>query len=152
MLFYQIGRSFGTASELFQLLFYLISYIVFLVSFHYFFMLILQWLVSCIIITNKRIIELKYVPFVIDDINHVELNKINEIEKVKHGIIKNFLNYGEVNIIIAGVKDNISFRYVRRPSKFVNLIEAIKLQKPLEKIDLKGIRANFGAKYSYLEK
>lgn len=146
------GQLFAPTSELFQFLFYFLAFVVLTISIHFFFILILQWVISNIIITDKRIVEIKYAPFVIDDINHIEMTKINDVEKTKHGVLKNLLNYGEVNMSVAGMKNNVSFHYIRRPSKFVNLIEAVKLNKSLKELDLHGIGANFSSKYSFLKK
>ncbi len=135
-----------------QLLVYLFSYITLLISIHFFFMLILQWLISSIVITNKRIIEMKYLPFMIDDINHIQIDKINEVKKIKHGLFKNILNYGEVEMSISETQEVVTLSYIRKPNKFVNLIEAVKFNTPLEKLDLKGIGASLSEKYAYLKK
>lgn len=151
-IFFRAGQLAAPTSEMFQFLFHLLAFVVLTVSVHFFFILIFQWVISNIIITDKRIVEIRYAPFVIDDINHIEMTKINDVEKTKHGVLKNLLNYGEVNMSVAGMKNNVSFQYIRRPSKFVNLIEAVKLNKPLENLDLHGIGANFSPKYSFLKK
>lgn len=138
-------------NELMHFLLYFLSYFTLLVSVHFFFILMLQWIISSIVITNKRLIEINYAPFMIDDITHVEVDKINEIEKRKHGLLRNILNYGEVEMSVAGMKLSMHLTYVRKPSKFVNLIEAVKLGKPLENIDMRGMGANFSEKYSHLK-
>lgn len=138
-------------TELMHFLLYFLSYFTLLVSVHFFFILMLQWIISSIVITTNRLIEINYAPFMIDDVTHVEVNKINEIEKKKHGLLRNILNYGDVNMSIAGMKLPMHLTYVRKPSKFVNLIEAVKLGKPLENIDLRGMGANFSEKYAHLK-
>ena len=86
------------------------------------------------------------------DMNHIILDKVNELEKTKHGIFKNIFNYGDVTLSVAGMKGNVHLENIRRPSKFVNLIEAVKLGTPLERLDLKGIGAVFSDKYLKIKK
>lgn len=150
-LVHHIGQFITAGSELPQLLLYLFSYIVLLISIHSFFVLLLQWLISNIIVTNKRIISIQYLPFAIDDINHIPIEKINEIKKIKHGILKNILNYGEVHISIAENPNEITLSYIAKPSKFANLIEAIQLNKPLDELDLRGMGATVSKKYLSLK-
>lgn len=145
------GQFLTPNAELAQLLLYLFSYIVLLVSTHFFFILLFQRLISNIVITNKRIIEIQYLPFAVDDINHIPISKISEIKKVKHGIFRNIFNYGEVCMSIAETPKEVMLNYIRRPSKFVNLIEAIQLKKSLNELDLHGIGASVSEKYSSLK-
>lgn len=149
-LFYHAGRLLASYSEQLQFLFYLFSFVILSVTIHFFFLLVFQWLISTTMLTNKRIIEIKYAPFVIDDISHISLDKINDIEKTKHGILKNIMNYGEVKMGVAGMHEDVTFKFIRRPSKVVNLIEAVKLKKPMENLDLRGIGASFSRKYAHL--
>lgn len=95
---------------------------------------------------------MKYLPFMIDDINHIQIDKINEVKKIKHGLFKNILNYGEVEMSISETQEVVTLSYIQKPNKFVNLIEAVKFNTPLEKLDLKGIGATVSEKYAYLKK
>lgn len=151
-LIFGIGTITAPASEELKWLLYMIAYTILLVSVHFFFILLFSWMISNIIVTNKRLIEIKYRSFVMDDINHAEMSKINEVEKIKHGLWKNILNYGDISMSIPGMKNYLVLTHVKKPGKFVDLIEALKLNKPLGSLDLHGIIGNVSPKYSYLKK
>lgn len=117
---------------------------------HFFFLYYIEYLVSSLIVTNKRLIEIRFFPFFLDDVSYIAISQIFEIDKMKHGFLQNFLNYGVVSLNIPRRRETIVFRYVRYPSKFINLIEAIKAQKPLANSSLKGMGASCPPKYEYL--
>lgn len=98
------------------------------VTHHFLFVRIFEWLLSNVFITTQLIIDLHFLSFVEDDVAYIEISKINEVEKRKHGILKNILNYGEVVLSVAGMGTNAILSYVKRPSRIVSLIQALKEQ------------------------
>jgi len=126
------------------------AFCILLVGHHFFFLYLIEYLVSSLIITNKRLIEIRFFPFFLDDVSYIEINQIHEIDKIKHGLLQNLLNYGEVCFNVLRRRESIIFRNVRYPSKFINMIEAIKVNKPLIKGDLKAMGASCPKKYRYL--
>lgn len=149
---FSIGMTSRTFSFQIQYFLYMLAFVIASISLHVFFLLILQWLVETVLISEKRIIDIKYVPFLVDDMNHISLEKINDVEKNQHGIIKNFLNYGEIHMSVSGMHTDIHFHYVRMPSKFVNFMQAVKFNKPLDTIDLHGCGATFSKEYKHLRR
>lgn len=127
-----------------------LAFAVLLASIHFFFLFFIEYLISTVVVTNKHLIEIRFFPFFLDDVSYIEISQIHEIDKRKHGIIQNLLNYGVVCINIPRRNQTIIFQFVRYPSKFINLIEAIKNQKPLIKGDLKAMGASCPEKYKYL--
>jgi hypothetical protein len=61
-----------------------------------------------------------------DDMVHIDISKINKIEKRKHGLIRNVLNYGIVQVELTNTQGMIELDNVPNPSKFVNKVEALK--------------------------
>ena len=65
---------------------------------------------------------------------------------------KKLLNYGDISLNIPRKAQTVIFQYIRYPSKFINLIESIKVGKSLSTDDLKSIGVNCPVKYQYLLK
>lgn len=126
------------------------SFFILLLSHHIVFFLLIEYFVSTLIITNKRLIYVKFLPFLEDDFCYVEISEIHELEKKKHGLLKNFLNYGYVELSVPGRLEPIIFDYVRYPSRVINLIEAIRFNKDLSELDLRKTGASCSKKYKFL--
>ena len=119
---------FGAVSGNARLIVHGIGFVALVIAHHFFFMLIIAWIASTLIITGKRLIEIRFLPFVEDDITHIDIRKINELDKKKHGLLSNILNYGDIEIKLENTAEKIIFRHIPRPSEFVNVIEQIKLK------------------------
>jgi hypothetical protein len=124
--------------------------IILLLGHHFFFLTLISYFISVLIITNKRLIEIHYFPFLVDDADYFEIKEIHEIEKKKHGFLQNILNYGSVSFGIG--RRPVEFYYLRYPSKFINLIETIKSEKPLTGVDLRKMGASCPEQYKFLLK
>lgn len=96
---------------------------------HFFFMFLIKEILSPWVITNKRVIDFDLVPLMRDDVTHVVIREIREMEKKQHGILNNLLNYGDVTIHVAENEVPVHLRYVPHPDQFVNMIEEIKARK-----------------------
>ena len=132
--------------------FYAMASFTLLVAVHFAFILFFEIIISKVIVTTKRVIEIRYKPFVIDDIDHAEIDRVNEVEKVKHGLFKNIFNYGSIHMSIPGKTDYFRITDIKKPSKLANLIEAIKFQKPLQELDLKGMISEITPRYAFLNR
>jgi len=131
---------------------FFIAFLVLFIGHHFFFLFIIQDLISTLVITNKRIIEIHFFPFLRDDVSYLEIEQIHEIDKEKHGFLKNLLNYGNVLVNIPGRPKLLTFRNIRYPSKFINLIEGIKAKKPIYELDLRSMGASCPPQYQHLLK
>lgn len=105
---------------------HLLGFIILVITHHFFFLMLLQWKVSGLILTNKRILDVQFIPLIKDDIVHIDISKINKIEKRKHGLVRNILNYGDVQIELTNTQGAVELKYVPHPSRFVNRVEEIK--------------------------
>lgn len=141
-----------TTSTLISSIILIIDFFILIVSHHFFFLFLLEYLISSMVVTNQRLIEINFFPFVRDDVSYIEIKEIHEIEKKKHGIFKNILNYGEVQLNIPRKAQPVLFKHIWYPSKFVSLIEAIRFGKNLSTIDLKNAGADCPEKYKFLLK
>ncbi|MCC7197681.1 hypothetical protein IT413_05840 [Candidatus Peregrinibacteria bacterium] len=117
---------------------------------HFFFIFLLHWEISALVFTTKRIIDLRFFPYVEDDVVHTEIVTINEIEKRKRGILQNLLNYGEVIVIVPGKSGSVEFHNVPHPGRIANFIENIKLGRTVEKKDFERLKPSFSKKFEFL--
>lgn len=139
-------------SDLSSFLLMLLAFGILFLSHHFFFLFILEWIVSSMVVTTCQIINFRIFPFVEDDVAYIEIKEIHEIDKEKHGIVKNLLNYGDVFIHLSGKGFPVDLHHVRHPGRFVDMIEALRFEKPLENIDFHRMGANFSSKYMFLKK
>ncbi len=114
------------ASEAFGALLILFATFTILATLHIFFMYVLEWSLSSLFITPQWLIDLHSLSFEEDSVSLVEISKINKIDKEKHGMLKNILNYGELVLSVAGVKENPRYTYISRPSDVAALLESLK--------------------------
>ncbi len=130
----------------------IIAFFVLFLTHHLFFLLLLEYLISGLIVTNKRIIHTHYFPFFVDDVVYIEIFEIHAIEKKKHGILRILFNFGDVVLSVSGKGEVITSQFMRHPSRFINFIEAIKSGKPLSDVTLKSTGATCLPKFHYLLK
>lgn len=117
---------------------------------HFFFIFLLHWEISSLVFTTKRIIDLRFFPYVEDDVVHTEIKMINEIEKRKRGIVQNLLNYGDVIVIVPGKSGSVEFHNVTHPGRLANFIQNIKFNRAVEKKDFERLGPTFSKKYEFL--
>jgi hypothetical protein len=117
-----------------------------LAAHHYFFIFYIVHFLSPLIVTNKRIIKIRSMPFFENTVIFVTIAFINEMDENRKGLLKNILNYGEVSFNNKAVK----LQYIPYPEKFINLIDVLKTQKPLSTGDLKHMGATVPKKFDYL--
>ncbi len=130
----------------------LLDIVLILAVHHFFFILFIEWMISSVIVTTRQIIDLRFLSFMEDDVMYIEIEEIHEIEKKKHGFLRNLLNYGDITIDLSGKPEPVELTYVRHPGYFAALIESVKYHKPLEGFDLKSMGAECSERYRYLMK
>lgn len=104
----------------------LLSLLVLLVTQHWFYIALISLELSGWAVTGHRIIDFQFLPYVRHDMMYISIQDINEIEKKQHGLIKNFLHYGEVEITLASSPKPIVFKYLPYPGRFVDLVSRLK--------------------------
>ena len=125
----------------------LFAFCIVLVGLNRMFIALLDWELSSWIITTKRVIDFQFSPYLENDVTFIDIDKIDEIEKKKHGFWSNLLNYGDVYMNVAASPVPIIFRYIPQPGKFVNLIESIRDHRLDEEIDIEVLQGIYGRKY-----
>lgn len=92
--------------------------------------LFLYWIslnVSGWAVTTQRIIDFNFLPYIRHDMVYISIKDVTEIEKHQHGIIKNLLHFGEVELNMASSQKSMTFKWVPFPGRFVDLVS--RLQK-----------------------
>jgi hypothetical protein len=135
----------------------LISVILFFVCFlllvfahHWIFLSFLGWELSIWVITTTRIISFTNIPYIENDINFVDIKEIEQIQQVKHGFLRNYLNYGTVIVQIPANQQQIVFENLPQPAKLANLVEAVQKNRSFESMTIEELEAFFRRKYEYL--
>lgn len=67
-----------------------------LITYHWFFMVLLSEELDRIIVTNRRLLRIQYRLIFREDILEVSFEKMKTVDAVKSGIIQNVLHYGSL--------------------------------------------------------
>lgn len=121
-------------------LLYLIAICTSVVVSHWFFIYLFQWELSAWIITTRRIIDLRFLPYVRHDVGFTMINEIHDIEKHKRGLVKNLLDYGDIEVNLAAIPRSTIFTYVPKPSAFANLIQTIHKASNPDELNVEDLR------------
>lgn len=139
-----IGVIFFPEQEVVKGLFILGATAVGLLFHHWLFIYLFEHEISAWIITTKRVISFSFLPYVKHDVSFIIISELHEIDKRKHGLLKNILNYGDVEINLAATPTPVIFHYVPRTSAFVNLLETLH-KTPPDDIVIERLRKNYFA-------
>ncbi len=120
-----------------QILVFALIIMVMLVQ-HVFFLRILNYYLDIVIITNYRVIDLKKSLFIYDEKEIIDLHEIQDTQKMQTGIFPNFLNYGDIKIMIPSMARALVLPYMPRPEYYLNQINQCKRHYILERRRQKG--------------
>lgn len=104
----------------------LFAYLVLLVSHHWFFMYVIASELSGLAITEKRIIDFQFLPYVRHNMTYISIPEITESEKHQQGLIKNLLHYGEVELNLSASREPMTLKFVPYPGVFVETLSRLK--------------------------
>jgi|CXWL01.1.fsa_nt_gi hypothetical protein len=128
----------------------LLSVLVLFFIHHRLFIALIDWELSSWVITTELVIDFENSLYTKNDVIYVNIHKIHEIEKKKHGFLSNFFDYGEIYINVAAAPYPIICRNIPHPDDFINLIEAIRANHLTEELDIKVLKGIYGRKYRYM--
>lgn len=94
--------------------------------FHRFFVALHNYYLTMVIITNYRIIELYKTLILHDDKNVIDLQEIQDIQKIQNGFVQSVLDYGTIKILLSGVQETITFDFVPNPDRYFRRINVAK--------------------------
>lgn len=125
VLFYIKGNSLTISNPGYKI-FILAAFAVALYFFHRFFIELLNYYLTIVIITNYRVIDLKKTIILQDYKDVIDLHEIQDIQKIQNGILKNILDYGTIKIALAGVPDTRILPYIPKPDRYFRRINKAK--------------------------
>ncbi|MBU4481074.1 PH domain-containing protein [Patescibacteria group bacterium] len=80
------------------------------------------YILTCAIVTNKRLIRIETKGFFKYERAEAELNKIQDISVKIEGIFPAFLNFGDLEIQTAGTIVKLTFPQLPNPQKIKEII------------------------------
>lgn len=117
---------------------------------HRLFIALIDWELSSWVITTELVIDFENTLYVKNDIIYINIHTIHEIEKKKHGLLSNFLDYGEVYINVPAAPYPIICHYIPHPDDFINLIESVRSNHLSEELDITILKGIYGRKYRFM--
>ncbi|MGE3278390.1 MAG: hypothetical protein AB7J40_01125 [Candidatus Altimarinota bacterium] len=127
-------------------LMYLFSMAFLLIVLHRFFLSLISWELSNWVVTNRFIIDFQNNLLTKNDVLYIDISRIDEMEKKKHGVFSNLLRYGDVHINVAAAPYPIICKSVPYPGNLTNLIKAIRDHRVDDEIDVEVYRKIYGRK------
>jgi len=88
-----------------------------------------DWYFDVYIVTNERVLEYEFKPFVSYKVTEAELGNIEDVEESGKGIVADLFNYGDLIIRTASRHGEIAFDAIPDPTRvrdiLMNLVEVI---------------------------
>lgn len=103
------------------------------ISHHTFFMRLLNFYLDIVIITNYRVIDMRKSIFLHDDKEIIDLHEIQDTKKRQKGIFANFLNYGDLEIVIPSMTASMHLPHIPKPEYYLHQINETKRMYILER-------------------
>lgn len=86
---------------------------------HWLFMMLLGDSLDCIVVTNRRLVRIHAVPLFVEDILEISFKKMKTVDAVKNGLLQNVLRYGT---LVFETK-LVSVPYVWHPNRMAKVIQ-----------------------------
>ena len=103
----------------FQIIFLIINYLlVAIITFEGF----LNWYFNATLITNEKVIDIDFEPFLYKGVDLAPLSKIEEADSVTAGVFGTIFNFGNVTIQTAGAHVAIQMKNIPKPTVVADLI------------------------------
>lgn len=93
--------------------------LLFLFTHHWFFMILLSESLDRILVTNRRLLRIRYRLFFQEDILEISFEKMKTVDAKKQGILQNLLGYGTLYF----ETKLASVPLVRHPNRIANTIQ-----------------------------
>lgn len=106
----------------------LLLFLAFLVEINIFFCSLASWLLTIVILTDHRVIEVIKSLFIHDEKEVVDLKKVQDIQMRKIGLIRNFLDMGRIHLTLSNIGDSKTIRHVPHVSFWTQKFNKVKLK------------------------
>ena len=98
---------------------FIAALLLFLLTFHWFFLVILSEAMDRIIVTNKRLLRIQYRMIFHEDILEISFDKMKTVEAKKRGLFQNLLHYGTLIFEV----NKASIHLVPHPNQLARIIQ-----------------------------
>ncbi len=106
----------------------IILFLIILIETQVFFCAIVSWLLTIVILTDIRVIEVIKSLFLHDEKEVVDLKKVQDIQMRKIGLIRNFLDMGRIYLTLANIKDSKAITHVPHVSYWTQKFNKVRLK------------------------
>ena len=83
----------------------------------------LRWYFNVFIVTNYRVVDIDFYSLMYKEVSDAELDKIEDVTYRTGGIVRSFLNYGDIYIQTAAEKAEFDFQGAPKPGQVVETIQ-----------------------------
>ncbi len=84
-----------------------------------------DFFLDVMVITDKRIFEIKQNGFFNREVSSFGLDRIENIKVTQIGVLASILNYGDIMIETAGEGENLTFTYIPNPNELKKFISEL---------------------------
>jgi membrane protein YdbS with pleckstrin-like domain len=101
-------------------------YLWLLIHIHVFFAHCIQYMFNIIIVSDSRVIEIRQGIFFKENIESIDLFKIQDIQGHKNGVLENLFNFGCLSCTFATIANSKNIYYLPRPLDFVDWLNLLR--------------------------
>jgi hypothetical protein len=106
----------------------LVTFFVAIYEIHLFFLRILSWFLTKVILTDLRVVEVIKTIYMQDEKEAVDLKKVQDIQMRKIGFIRNMLDFGRIHLTLANITDSKEIRQVPKVSMWVKRFNQVRIK------------------------
>ena len=94
----------------------------------------ITWFFHVFIITDERVIDVDFYNLLYKEISEAKLDNIEDVTYRQGGMVRAWLNYGNVAMQTAGEKREFMIEDVAEPNRVVKVLNELKLEEEHEKV------------------
>ncbi len=114
--------------ELFQHVSTILNFTFISILLHFFFISILNYYLNVIILTNIRLIDVKFSTVFKRNMDALDLHNIQDINIIRKGLLRWLFNFGRIVMHNSAGTELFHFRYLKNPLKNYNMINHVHFQ------------------------
>jgi membrane protein YdbS with pleckstrin-like domain len=107
----------------------------YLLCFAYVFEQFLSWVYNVNIITDERVIVIKFPSLLYRELSETKIDKIQEVDSVTGGFFRTLFNFGNIVVQTAGEIPEVRFEAVPNPGRVSVVLNDLILEEEREKIE-----------------
>jgi hypothetical protein len=95
----------------------------------------ISWFFHVFIITDERVIDIDFYSLLYKEVSEAKIDNIEDVTYRQGGVIRAWLNFGEVTMQTAGEEREFEIKNVPQPFRVVKILNELKLEEEKEKIE-----------------